>query len=106
MSSTFIRKRPPLHSMRLENGSGFSKDCKGSALDCLTHAYERVRVHTSEGRDKDRLFTSDYFAGVLQVVQRFFAGYLQSGFHISTFPVILCHFHSISAIRKKNPVTE
>ena len=42
-----------------------------------------------------------FFAGVLQVFYRLFAGYLQSGSNISTFPVILCHFHSISAVLKR-----
>lgn len=40
-------------------------------------------------------------AGMLQVVWRLFAGYLQSGIHISTFPIFLWCFLSISAVRKK-----
>ena len=36
-------------------------------------------------------------AGVLQVVYRLFADYLQTGIHISIFPVMICCFHSIFA---------
>ena len=40
------------------------------------------------------------FAGLLLVVYRLFAGCLQSAIHISTFPVILCHFHLNSGVQK------
>ena len=47
-----------------------------------------------------RLFVTK-FAGILQVVCRLFAGYLQAGTHISTFLKFLCYLHSISAVKKK-----
>ena len=66
----------------------------------------RSNKDASEGRNDDRIaerLTRYFlqvvycrlFAGLLQFVYRLIAGYLQSGIHISTFPVILCRFYSI-----------
>ena len=41
-----------------------------------------------------------FFAGVLQVLYKLFAGLLQLGSHTSTFSVILCHFYSISELSR------
>ena len=60
--------------------------------------------HASEKRVKDRIakrYLPDFIADcLLQTICGYPAGYLQLGIHISIFPIFLCCFHSISAVKK------